>query len=269
MRLLRRRSEERDATELLDAAAERADDGAAADALRLLERARATAKRNGDREAELVALLEIAALENDEGRFARAEQAARSALCLDPESDDAREELCEALYRQGRFLVLQKELTTWTSEGDAPAWAWHRLGRTEQWLGDPAAARVAFRRAHDLEPHTWPVPVRIAAPEFDRIAGRALAEVPPGFRARLGNLLIVAEALPDFDEVTDGQDPDILGVYEGGTALDEEGDGRIVLYQLNHEVVCGSLGELIEEVRRTVLHEIGHHFGMDDHELPY
>jgi predicted Zn-dependent protease with MMP-like domain len=33
--------------------------------------------------------------------------------------------------------------------------------------------------------------------------------------------------------------------------------------------VCATLGDLVEEIRRTILHEVGHHFGMDHDELPY
>jgi predicted Zn-dependent protease with MMP-like domain len=114
------------------------------------------------------------------------------------------------------------------------------------------------------------VPVRIASGEFDRTAAQIWATIPAAFQARLRNALVVVEPLPDADEVARGFDPDTLGIYEGGTALaGDDWPERIVLYQRNHENVCGSLGALREEIRRTVLHEVGHHFGMDEHELPY
>jgi len=41
------------------------------------------------------------------------------------------------------------------------------------------------------------------------------------------------------------------------------------LYKRSHEDASGTMDELVEEVRRTILHEVGHHFGMDEEDLPY
>ena len=132
------------------------------------------------------------------------------------------------------------------------------------------AARDAFARAATLDPDEYVVPLRIAAGEFDRVAGDVWASIPPRFRAMLDNTMVVVEPLPDLEDVERGFDPDTLGVYEGSTALHTgAGPERIVLFQRNHENVCASLGALREEIRRTILHEVGHHFGMEEHELPY
>jgi len=83
------------------------------------------------------------------------------------------------------------------------------------------------------------------------------------------NTIVAIEELPDEEDVEDGTDPDLLGIYSGGTVLGDDYPERIVLYQRNHENVCATLGDLVEEIRRTILHEVGHHFGMDHDELPY
>ena len=44
---------------------------------------------------------------------------------------------------------------------------------------------------------------------------------------------------------------------------------RITLYKVSHEEACDTLDDLVEEVRRTILHEVGHHFGMEEEDLPY
>jgi predicted Zn-dependent protease with MMP-like domain len=76
--------------------------------------------------------------------------------------------------------------------------------------------------------------------------------------------------LPDPDDVAEGFDPDTLGVYDGATALHDGGaPERILLFQRNHEAIAGTLGGLHEEIRRTILHEVGHHFGMEECDLPY
>jgi len=44
---------------------------------------------------------------------------------------------------------------------------------------------------------------------------------------------------------------------------------RITLYKSSHELAAGSMEDLVAEVRRTILHEVGHHFGMEEDDLPY
>jgi predicted Zn-dependent protease with MMP-like domain len=270
MRLPLRRRPEGSADELLDAASLAFENGDLTRGLRLLDDARLAASRDGENGGvELTALLMRAAALSEAGRFAEAEKAARAALQTAPEDLDAWDELADALYRQGRF---EEAATAWQAVVDqdaGAAHAWHQLGRAATWLGDHERARLAFRRAHRLQPDEFVLPVRIAPGEFDRLANAAWHDIPAAFRARLRNALVVVEELPGEDEVEEGMDPDILGVYEGATALEDSVPERIVLYQRNHEAVCGSLGDLETEIRRTMLHEVGHHFGMDDHELPY
>jgi predicted Zn-dependent protease with MMP-like domain len=62
-----------------------------------------------------------------------------------------------------------------------------------------------------------------------------------------------------------------MGLYEGAGAL-AAGDWlpeRITLFKRSHEEAADSMEELVDEVRRTILHEVGHHFGMEEEELPY
>lgn len=65
----------------------------------------------------------------------------------------------------------------------------------------------------------------------------------------------------------------VLGVYRGIPATKRSvfdlpaGPDTIVLYQKNIEAVCSSEDEIREQVRRTVIHELGHYFGMDEDQL--
>lgn len=43
----------------------------------------------------------------------------------------------------------------------------------------------------------------------------------------------------------------------------------VTVYKRAHEEACNTWEELVVEVRRTILHEVGHHFGMDEPDLPY
>ena len=145
---------------------------------------------------------------------------------------------------------------------------WNLLGRVRVWRGD-GEAMTAFRRAAAMRPQTYGVPHRVSRDHFARLAEEALADIPEPFQAQMSNAMIVVDDLPDIDAVREGEDPDLLGLYEGATVLEHGLPARIVLYQRNHENVVTDDGELAEEVRETMRHEVGHHFGMEEDELPY
>ena len=98
--------------------------------------------------------------------------------------------------------------------------------------------------------------------QFEEAAQAAVDSIPEQFRPYLENTVFVIE-----ENSADG----LMGLYEGATAL-AAGEGmpeRITLYKLEHEESADSMEELIDEVRRTILHEVGHHFGMGEDDLPF
>ncbi len=145
---------------------------------------------------------------------------------------------------------------------------WHLLGRARLWLDHPGAG-VAFARAAELDPEHFVRPFRVSRKRFEQLAASALERIPGRFQAFLDNTLVVVQDLPDLEAVHRGEDPDLLGLYEGATVLEHGLPERIVLYQRNHENVAADEAELIQEVEETVRHEVGHHFGMEEEELPY
>ena len=98
--------------------------------------------------------------------------------------------------------------------------------------------------------------------QFEAAAQEAIDSIPEVFQPYLANTVFILE-----DDSRDG----LMGLYEGAGAL-AAGEGmpeRITLYKRTHEAAARSMAELVEEVRRTILHEVGHHFGMEEDELPY
>jgi predicted Zn-dependent protease with MMP-like domain len=148
------------------------------------------------------------------------------------------------------------------------ATTWNMLGRVRIWLKHPDAV-TAFRRAAELRPEAYVVPYRVSRDRFARLAEAALAGIPEAFQNQMSNTLIVVDDLPDIDAVREGEDPDLLGLYEGATVLEHGLPERIVLYQRNHENAVAAERALAEEVQETMRHEVGHHFGMEEDELPY
>ena len=98
--------------------------------------------------------------------------------------------------------------------------------------------------------------------EFEELVQKAIDSIPEQFQPYLENTeFIVEESSPEG----------LMGLYQGAGALHagEWLPERITLYKRSHERVARTMSELIEEVRRTILHEVGHHFGMDEDDLPY
>lgn len=98
--------------------------------------------------------------------------------------------------------------------------------------------------------------------QFEVAAQAAVDSIPDQFRPYLENTVFVLE------ESSAGG---LMGLYEGATAL-ASGEGmpeRITLYKREHEEAAESMEDLIAEVQRTILHEVGHHFGMEEDDLPF
>ena len=113
--------------------------------------------------------------------------------------------------------------------------------------------------------------VEVTAEEFEVLVGEALDEVPQDLMDLLDNVVFLVEDEPPVDE------PDLLGLYEGIPQTERDagwGLGNlpdtIRLFRGPLCRMCEDGEELREEVVITVVHEIAHHFGIDDdalHEL--
>lgn len=118
---------------------------------------------------------------------------------------------------------------------------------------------------------------RVKEADFRKFAARALDGLPEEFRERMENVVVVVEDYPSFEDAEGAGVPreELLGLFHGVSRPEHERFGgapgqlpeRIVLYKRNIESVCSTEQELIEEIRSTVLHEIGHYFGLSEEEI--
>ncbi len=111
---------------------------------------------------------------------------------------------------------------------------------------------------------------------FRELAQRAIDELPAHFREAVSNLDIVLASRPTAAELrTAGLGPGqtLLGLYEGISLTERDWNyvgtlpDTITIYREALMDVCDTEEQLRHEIRVTVLHEIGHHFGIDDHRL--
>ncbi|MDR7323486.1 putative Zn-dependent protease with MMP-like domain [Catenuloplanes niger] len=111
------------------------------------------------------------------------------------------------------------------------------------------------------------MPVEMDRDRFEELVGEALDEVPEELLRLMDNVVILVE-----DDSPPGE-PELLGLYEGH-ALTERGwdyagvlPDRITIYRHPILRVCDSEDDVVDEVAVTVVHEIAHHFGIDDARL--
>lgn len=128
--------------------------------------------------------------------------------------------------------------------------------------------------------------------EFEGAVQDAIDSIPDEFLEELENVVFLVEdepsdeqiaAFDDEEDIDDGmeldglfsEDGDLLGLYDGISLLDRaDGYGyggdypdTITIFKGPHERLEGDREEILEEVRRTVIHEVAHYFGMDEEQV--
>ena len=110
---------------------------------------------------------------------------------------------------------------------------------------------------------------------FVRVVEEALDSLPQEFRSRIKNVAILVEDFPPNQSPPQpGQQRRLLlGIFHGVPATNKSvfdlptGPAHIVLYQKNIEAVCSSEAEVRQQIRQTLMHELGHYFGMTEEQL--
>lgn len=111
--------------------------------------------------------------------------------------------------------------------------------------------------------------------EFEAAVEDALDSIPDAFLEALDNVMVTVQNEPNarqrMSSGSEGPSGEILGLYEG-VALTQRGEWYgegempdvVTIFKGPHERCFNSRERIVEEIRKTVVHEIGHHFGMDD-----
>jgi predicted Zn-dependent protease with MMP-like domain len=144
----------------------------------------------------------------------------------------------------------------------------HDRGLCLDRLGRPDEADREFARAMQLWPDSHFVPLRLSTQEFEALVEHALDHIPERFRRFLHQTVVTVDEYPPSDI----EDPFVLGLYHGVPRPQRGASGQddpdtIVIFKRSHEVVCPDREKLEDEVVRTVVHEIAHHFGIEHDEM--
>ncbi|TIC88346.1 metallopeptidase family protein [Nocardioides sp. GY 10113] len=112
------------------------------------------------------------------------------------------------------------------------------------------------------------MPVQVDPERFDELVDAALDQIPEELARLVTNVVVLVE-----EEPPEGEPADLLGLYDG-IALTERDSGvlpglpdRIFLFRGPLLDMCEDEEDLAEEIRITVVHEVAHHFGIDDERL--
>ena len=111
--------------------------------------------------------------------------------------------------------------------------------------------------------------------EFERLVVEALDRIPEDLRLRLDNVDIIVDDAPSKEQLVGSGIEEgnlLLGLYEGLPITDRYNydmvlPDKITLFQRPIESICKTDEDIIREVQITVVHEVAHHFGIDDHRL--
>jgi len=117
--------------------------------------------------------------------------------------------------------------------------------------------------------------------EFEAVVSEALDSLPKRFADLVENVVIAVEEEPsdeDLESLADDADPDgdpeLLGIYRGIPLTERANDmtllpDEIAVFRGPINRVARTRAEAVDEVRETVIHELGHYFGLADDEMPH
>ena len=120
--------------------------------------------------------------------------------------------------------------------------------------------------------------MRVSPEEFEALVERALEELPEELLALLDNVAVLVEEEPSPEELQEvGLPPgeELFGLYHGTNLLERDTyyagtlPDRVIIFRGPILRACNDRREVIREVRDTVVHELGHYFGMEEDQMPY
>jgi predicted Zn-dependent protease with MMP-like domain len=209
-------------------------------------------------------------LEADEP--AQAEAVLREAEAIDPDDPGLRTVRAQIALDAGALdEALMHAMVALEQEPSADAhWV---AGRVHELRGESDA-----RARHDLEVLRLDAADdlrrgTVTTEDVDAIESMAesiLASLPPRVAEAIGTVPVVLEARPHPGIVSDGFDPRAVGLFEGAPTFGDavtDRPVRIVVFYANLLATCCDDAQLEDELRITILHEIGHALGLDEDEV--
>jgi predicted Zn-dependent protease with MMP-like domain len=160
-----------------------------------------------------------------------------------------------------------------TAELERTTPALGRLALCADALGDFELADRYLREAERMDPEGWVFPPRLSEEELQDVLDEAIGKLEEDFQEALEETPILIEPMPRRELLAPTElaqtPPDMLGLFVGASRLERSGEDAsmppsIHLFQRNLERACADRDDLVQELRVTLYHEIGHMLGFDE-----
>jgi predicted Zn-dependent protease with MMP-like domain len=261
-----------DVERTLDLAEEALDNG---DPQKALDLCREVLDQNG---AHAGALFLAAEAHRDLRELEDAEREYRLVVKLKPDHSPSWSGLGAVLFDQLFFDEASTTLLRAIRQDPRNPEAYHWRGMVRERRGDFRGSSRDFHRAYRLDPASWPKPVPLDDATVEAIVEESVRAMHPSIQEYLKQVTIVLEDIPDEETLRQWDPPappgEILGYFSGHSLLERSGDNPwsnlpsvIVLFRRNLERIAWDRERMIEELRITVLHEVGHFLGLDEDDL--
>lgn len=212
------------------------------------------------------------------GDLERAEAGYRAVTQVATDHSPAWSGLAAVLFDQLRFdearVAALRALRVDPSNPEAN----HIRGMLRERRGDMRGSRRDFIRASRSDPAGYPLPERLSDAMITSVIEEAKRDLHPSVRAYLEQVSFVVEEVPSEELCREFDPPalpgELLGFFSGAALSDRASDdpwtqlpATITLFRRNLERIAHDRDHLIEELRITVLHEVGHFLGLDEEDL--
>lgn len=215
---------------------------------------------------------------HEAGEDDEAVAALQNAVELEPEHADAWAALGRVLFDLARWHEARVSLNAALRIDPHHPDAHYTRACLRERSGDPDGAARDYLAARSESPVDYPLPVPLDDDTIGTIADEVIAALHPSLQKYLDSVAILVDEYPD-EEILEDFDPrarpaELLGSFSGHSLPERSGaapwtslPATIVLYRRNLERIAADREELLDQVRITLLHEIGHFLGLDEQDL--
>lgn len=194
-------------------------------------------------------------------------------LSADPDNGPAHLTYAGLLYSVGRLDQAEEQMEGLHGATASEPYARWLTGLLHDARGRREEADTCYAEATRLDPERFHIPVTMSTSEFEEVIQEALAEMPGVFTEQIAAVPIVVEEIPSAALLATLEEasPDLLGLFVGTPAtLSSDADPLppvIYLFKRNLEREANDREDLAEQIRVTLLHEVGHYLGLEEDDL--